>query len=101
MTKRIVLSLLMLVLFAGLVHAHGAPILGTVTAVSKDSITVQDKNNKSIVIMLDKDTKYLIADKPAMQTDLKVGVRVVIDAEMDAKTKKYSAEEIKIAPAKN
>ena len=101
MPKRIVLCLLTLVLFAGLLHAHGAPILGTVTAVSKDSITVKDKNNKSIIIMLDKDTKYLIGEKPAALADLKIGVRVVIDAEMDAKTKKYSAEEIKIAPAKN
>ena len=49
--------------------------------------------------MLEKATKYRIDDKPAKKADLKVGVRVVIDAHMDAKMKMYSAEEVTIGTA--
>ena len=49
--------------------------------------------------MLEKATQYLINDKPAKKTDLKVGVRVVIDAHMDSKLKMLAAEEVNIAPA--
>ena len=96
MLNRFVLCLLTIVLFAGLLHAHGDPIMGTITAVTNDSITVKDKDNKSVMIMLEKGTKYLLNEKPAKKTDLKTGVRVVIDAHMDAKTKMYSAEEVSI-----
>ena len=96
MLKRFVLCLLTIVVFAGLLQAHGDPIMGTITAVTNDSITVKDKDNKSVMIMLEKGTKYLMNEKPAKKTDLKTGVRVVIDAHMDAKTKMYSAEEVSI-----
>ena len=74
--------------------------MGTMTAVTSDTFTVKDKDNKSIVVMLEKGTKYLINDKPAKKPDIKVGARVVIDAHMDEKMKMYSAEEIKIGAAK-
>lgn len=96
MFNRFVLCLLTIVLFVGLLHAHGDPIMGTVTVVTNDSITVKDKDNKPVVIMLEKGTKYLMNEKPAKKTDLKAGVRVVIDAHMDTKTKMYSAEEVSI-----
>jgi hypothetical protein len=96
MLKRFVLSLITIALFTGLAYAHGDPIMGTVTAVTSDTFTIKDKDNKSVVIMLVSGTKYLKDDKPAKKTDLKVGVRVVIDAEMDTKMKMYNAEEIKI-----
>ena len=99
MLNRFVLSLLTIVLFAGLLVAHGDPILGTVTAVTTDTFTIKDKDNKPVVIMLEKATKYLINEKPAKKADLKVGVRVVIDAHMDAKMKMYSAEEVNIGTA--
>ena len=70
--------------------------MGTVMAVSNDTFTIKDKDNKSVVIMLEKDTKFMIDDKPAKKTDLKTGVRVVIDAHMDTKMKMYSAEEVNI-----
>lgn len=97
MLKKIVLSLVTVVLLTGLAFAHGDPIMGTVTAVTSDTFTIKDKDNKSVTIMLDKATKYLKDDKPAKKTDLKVGVRVVIDAEMDAKMKMFNAEEVNIA----
>ena len=102
MLNRFVLSLLTAVLFAGfagLVYAHGDPIVGTVTAVTADTFTIKDKDNKPVTIMLEKTTKYMMNDKPAKKTDLKVGSRVVIDAEMNAKMKMYSAEEVTIGTA--
>jgi len=85
--NRFVPVLLTIVLFAGLLHASGDPITGTVTAVNKAKITVKDKNNKSIVIMFDSTTKYLMNDKPAQKSDLKAGARVVVDTHMDTKMK--------------
>ena len=85
-----------MVLFVGLLYAHGDPIMGTVTAVTNDTFTITGKNNKPVVIMLEKTTKYLMNDKAAKKADLKVGVRVVIDAHMDPKMKMLSAEEVNI-----
>ena len=100
MLKRIASSLVMILLFVALLAAHGEPILGTVTAVAKDTVTIKDKNGKSVIIMLEKNTKYLINKKPATLADLKVGSRVSIDAHMDEKMKMLSAEEVEIgAPA--
>ena len=96
MFNRFVLCLVTIVLFAGLLLAHGDPIMGTVTAVTNDTFTIKDKDNKPVVIMLEKATKYLINEKPAKKADLKPGVRVVIDAHMDTKMKMYSAEEVNI-----
>src|SRR5215471_13516764 len=103
MFNRFVLCLVTIVLFGGLLLAHGGPIMGTVMALTNDTFTVQGKDNKPVVIMLEKATKYLVNDKPAKKSDLKVGMRVVIDAHMDTKMKMYSAEEVNIgtaAPAK-
>lgn len=99
MLKRFAVSLVTVVLFTGLLLAHGDPIMGTVTAVTNDTFTIKDKDNKPVVIMLEKGTKYLINDKPAKKADLKVGARVVIDAHMEPKMKMYSAEEVNIGPA--
>ena len=99
MLNRFVLALITVVLFVGLLQAHGDPIMGTVTAVTSDTFTIKDKDNKSVVIMLEKATKYLMNNKAAQKTDLKVGTRVVIDAEMDAKMKMYKAEEVNIGAA--
>jgi hypothetical protein len=99
MLTRFVLSLVTILLFVGLLHAHGDPIMGTVTAVTSDTLTIKDKDNKPVVIMLEKSTKFLINDKPGKKTDLKTGVRVVIDAHMDTKMKMYAAEEINIGTA--
>ncbi len=99
MFNRIGFCLLAVVLFAGFVHAHGDPIMGTVTAVTNDTFTIKDTTNKPVTIMVEKTTKFLLNDKPGKKTDLKVGARVVIDAEMDAKMKMYHAEEVKIGTA--
>ena len=99
MLNRLALILVTVLLFTGLLLAHGDPIMGTVTAVTNDTFTVKGADNKPVVIMLEKGTKFLINEKTAKKADLKVGSRVVIDAHMDAKMKMYSAEEVKIGVA--
>jgi hypothetical protein len=96
MLKRIIVGLTAFVLLAGLAIAHGDPLMGTVTAVASDTVTIKDKDNKSVVIMLEKTTRYVVDSKPGKKQDLKVGARVVIDAHMDTKMKMYNAEEITI-----
>src|SRR5882724_11826498 len=96
MIKRSIIGLTAMLLFAVFVYAHGAPLIGTVTEVGKDSITIKDKAGKSTVVMLEKATKYLKDKKAAAMSDIQVGTRVVIDAHQDAKTKKYAAEEVQI-----
>jgi hypothetical protein len=91
---------MMILLFVALLAAHGEPILGTVTAVGKDTVTIKDKTGKTVVVMLEKNTKYLMNKKAATIADLKVGSRVSIDAHMEEKMKMLSAEEVEIgAPA--
>jgi hypothetical protein len=101
MRKTLIASALMIAASAALLLAHGnaTHIMGTVTAVDDNHLTVKTQEGKSETIMLEKTTKYLTGSKAAALGDLKVGARVVVDAKMDAKMKMYKAEEIKIGAA--
>jgi len=101
MSKQIVVCSLSILLFAGLLLAHGdaTHLMGTVTAISADTVTIKDTAGKSVVVMLPKVTKYLQNKKAATKDDLKVGARVVIDAKMDEKMKMFTAEEVEIGAA--
>jgi hypothetical protein len=101
MLNKLIACTVALLLTAGLVLAHGnaTHLMGTVTAVGKDTVTIQDKDGKSLVVMLEKTTKYFKSKKPASIDELKIGTRVVIDAEMNEKMKMYSAEEIQLGTA--
>ena len=83
-------------LLAGVLHAHGDPIMGTVTAVAGDTLTIKNKDGKPVVIMLEKATRFLKNDKAGTRADLVVGARVIIDAHMEPKVKKLFAEEVNI-----
>src|SRR5437868_4076973 len=101
MLKQVVICTLSVVLFAGLALAHGdaTHLMGTVSAVSADTVTIKDSAGKAIIVMLPKDAKFLQNKKAMTKGDLKVGSRVVIDAKMDEKMKMYTAEEIQIGTA--
>jgi hypothetical protein len=99
MTKTLMMALTVVLLSAIVLFGHGDPILGTVTDVKSDNFTIKDKDNKSVVIMVTKDTKYIKDKKTVAKDELKVGVRVKIDAEMDNKMKMYHAHEIEIGTA--
>ena len=98
MLKKLTVCALTALLFGSLLLAHGnaTHLMGTVTAVAKDTVTIQDKDGKSVVVMLEKTTKYFKNKKAATVDDMKVGTRVMIDAQMDQKTKMYAAEEIQL-----
>jgi hypothetical protein len=75
-------------------------ITGTITAIEGDHIQIKDETGKAVLVMLQKNTKYLKADKkPATKAELKVGTRVTISAKMDEKMKMYAAEEVTIRVA--
>ena len=81
-----------------LIFAHGdaTHLTGTITAIEGDHVQIKDQAGKSVVVMLQKTTKFIKADKPSTKSELKVGTRVLIDAKMDEKMKMYAAEEVTI-----
>jgi len=99
MLGQIVLFLGMLVVSASALQAQGniAPINGTITAIEGDHIQIKDQAGKSVVVMLQKNTKYLKSEKPATKADLKIGVRALIHIKMDEKMKMYAAETVTIS----
>lgn len=99
MTRRlVVLCFLTVLLSVALMRAHGEAthLMGTVTAVTADTVTIKDTAGKSVVVMLEKTTKYVKDKKAAVISDLKVGTRVMIEAAMDEKMKMYTAEEVQL-----
>jgi len=101
MLKQLAALSLTTLLAASPLFAHGdaTHLMGTVTSIDAKTVTIKDKDGKSINVMLDKTTKYLKDKKAAVKDDMKVGTRVVIDAKMDEKMKMYDAEEIQIGAA--
>src|SRR5215468_7157897 len=99
MIRQLGIALIVTMFAAALLYAHGAPLIGTVSAVGKDSITITDRTGKSIIVGFDNATKFLKDKKPAAMSDIAVGSRVVIDAHMDKKSNMYVAEEVQIGVA--
>ena len=101
MFKTLMAGALTFLLSTGMLLAHGdaTHIMGTVSAVQGVHVTVKTQDGKSEMVMLGKATKYLVGTKAATVKDLKVGLRVVIDAKMDEKMKMFSAEEVRIGVA--
>ena len=79
-----------------LAHGDATHIMGTVTVVQGDHVTVKLQDGKTQMVMVDKATKYFNGEKAAKQADVKVGTRVVIDAKMNEKMKMFLASEVKI-----
>ncbi|SRR6266498_1584837 len=85
--KRMILVLVVLVLAAGLAFAHGKEqhVMGTVKAMSDNSITVQ-ASKETITVYTMPETKFVKSGASASMKDLKIGDRVVIHAgKMDDK----------------
>src|SRR5438034_6879105 len=96
MLKQSVACLAAVLMFAGLILAQAGTthLMGTVTGVKTDSVTIKMQDGKSEMVMLEKTTKFTKDDKPAKSTDLKVGDSVMISAKMDTKMKMYTANEV-------
>ena len=104
MLKTLTALSLTLLLFAGIAFAHGdaTHLKGTVTAIdaAHSTFTIKQTDGKPVNVMTNKSTKYLDSkDKPAANSELKVGARVVVDAKMDTTAKMYVAEEVHFGAA--
>jgi hypothetical protein len=98
MFKRSCMFLALTVAMTTFAFAHGdfTHVTGTITAIEGDHIQIKDLQGKSVMVMLQKTTKYLKDEKAATKSELKVGTRVKVDAKMDDKMKMLAAAEIAI-----
>ena len=96
MFKRFLTSSILLLMSAVLIFAQSGAthLMGTVTAVKPDTVTIKMQDGNSETVMLEKTTKFMKDDKPAKSSELKVGDSVMISAKMDTKMKMYTAEEV-------
>ena len=82
--KRLFSGVLMVLVALGLALAHEGerPIMGKITAVSDNSITVETagKEPKTVTVAITAQTKFVKSGVAASVKDLKVGDRVVIHA---------------------
>jgi hypothetical protein len=100
MTRQVVLPLY-IALFASLAFAHGNEkhVIGTVTQVTQDSVTVLTTAKAAVQVNITPDTKFTKGTTTAALTDLKVGDRVVIHA-MSTPDGKLMAHTVQIGAAK-
>jgi hypothetical protein len=98
--RTIIISLAAFFLAATLAVAHGnmQHVIGTVAKVSADSVTVTTPAGKTIEVVLAGDTKISKAGQSMQKTDIQVGDRVVIHAEME--DGKLSAHTVELGVAK-
>src|SRR5262245_52622589 len=103
MSKKLLACSLTILMTVAVAFAHGdaTHIMGTVSAIQGDHVTVKLQDGKTQMVMFDKSTKYLNGEKKAKKEDVKVGTRVVIDAKMDEKMKMFLASEVRIGITEN
>src|SRR5258708_23316415 len=79
---RAVIAVFALMLGSAIAFAHNGieHVMGTVTAVTDTSVTVDTTKHTSVTVLLDASTTFSNNDAPASLKDLKVGQRVVINA---------------------
>ena len=73
-------------------HAGMEHVMGTVTAVTENSVTVETVKHTSVTVLLEPATKFLNSSASVSRQDLKVGDRVVIHAKKNADKKLVAAE---------
>ena len=87
MKKHVAILSFCLAFLAATAFAHGdmQHVMGTVTQIFADSITVKTTKGALVTVAVAADTKFM-KDKVELKiTDVKVGDRVVIEAKKDAK----------------
>lgn len=82
-------------------HAHGGAkhILGTVTALNGNQLTLKAKDGKTVSILLNEQTKYYREKVKLAREDLKVGLRVMVEAREDKKKNVLIASEVHLGSA--
>jgi len=76
-----------------LAHGNEEHVMGKVTSISDNSITVETTSKQSVTVELAEQTKFEKSGSPATLKDLKVGDKVVIHA--DASGSKLVAHEVR------
>jgi hypothetical protein len=97
--RRAVALAVALILTAALTLAHGGfeHVMGTVTKVTAQSVTVATTGNKTVDVAINDKTTYARGTQKVAAADLKVGDKVVIDATGEAP--KLVAASVKIGGA--
>ena len=82
MNRRILMAGLLFLSASILLRAHGGMIhvMGTVTAITDHSVTVETLDKKTVEVQLTDTTTYMNGSKPSAKNELKVGDRVAIHA---------------------
>ncbi len=98
MYRTIICVVLTFGLLTGTALAHGTAthVVGVVSAIQNDHVSVKTTDGKSVMVMVGPKTKFLRDKTTAAKADLVVGSRVVIDATMDPKMKMLSASEVRL-----
>jgi hypothetical protein len=99
MNRRILIVASLFATLSLFVHAHEGMIhvMGTVTALTEKSVTVETTDKKSVEVSLTSTTTYEKDNQPAAWKDLKIGDRVVIHAvkvkdALEAHSVKFTAQ---------
>jgi len=94
--RSIVVLLGMVIVATPLVLGHTGKthVMGVVTALDANHVAVKTMDGKTLSILLTKATKYLKGEATAPMTDLKIGVRVVM--EVTGQGAKATASEIRL-----
>jgi len=103
--KKAILASLLALIFAAAVYAHGdkVHVMGTLTKVSPEMVSVKTADGKVVDVKLATTTVYLFRDgkskdgTPAKFADLAIGQKVIIHA--TPKNGTLTADEVKFAPA--
>jgi Domain of unknown function (DUF5666) len=82
---RSVLAILALILGSAIAFAHNGVehVMGTITAVTDTSITVDTVKHTSVTVLIDPATTFSNNDAQASRKDLKIGQRVVVNAKLN------------------
>ncbi len=78
--KVAVFALLLALSTIAFAHGNEKHVMGTVTSISDNSITVETTSKKTVTLTLSAATKFQKNGSPAALKDLKVGDKVVIHA---------------------
>lgn len=77
-------------------HEGGTHVIGTIKNASEKSLTIETRDKKEVVVVIDEKTKFETNGKPATAKDLKAGARVVVDVEKGQTKEALVAKEVKI-----
>ena len=95
----LVLPIALLGLLAALpvaAHEGGTHVMGTIKNTGEKSLTIETRDKKEVVVVIDEKTKFEKSGKPATAKDLKAGARVVVDVKKSQTKEALVAKEVRI-----